>query len=256
MTQIIRLIKNAFSEVLAHAGYSLVPTWRLANRPMARHLGRLFAQYDVDCVIDVGANEGGYAKFLRQEVGYRGLIHSFEPISRLAENCRKLAQGDPMWRIHQYALGEIPGNANINVMKSSEFSSFLEPMTEFTSVFQNVNTVDHTECVSVQTLESVMPVLQNDSLVRHPYLKIDTQGFDMAVIRGAGKTLDSLIAVQTELSFRPLYRNMAGWQDVIDLLQKRGFDVSNMFAVSIDTDLRALEFDCILLNSRFAQPAL
>ena len=255
MNRVARLFQSAANRILARAGYSLIPNWRLGNRGLAQHLGRLFSQCDVDCIIDVGANEGGYATFLRQEVGFQGLIHSFEPVSRLADRCRELAKGDPSWHVHQCALGEVEGVADINVMVSSVFSSFLEPSTDSTSVFQDANTLDHIETVSIRTLEGVIPSLKEDGKVCRPYLKIDTQGFDMAVIRGAGAMLNDMVAIQTELSFRPLYRDMPNWREVLSLLQDRQFEVSNMFAVTIDTDLRALEFDCVLVNNRFVRPS-
>lgn len=254
MNSLVRLIQSGVGGLLARAGYSLIPTWRLENRGLAQHLGRLFVQCEVDCVFDVGANDGGYATFLRQEVGFRGVIHSFEPVARLADKCRELAKADPLWHIHQYALGESDGVAEINVMTESVFSSFLEPSTDFTNVFQNSNAIDHTETVSVRTLEGIIPSLRADGASIRPYLKIDTQGFDIAVIRGAGASLDSMIGIQTELSFCPLYQNMPSWRDVLILLENRQFQVSNMFAVSIDTDLRALEFDCVLVNSRSRSP--
>lgn len=51
-----------------------------SNAEFPRHLLNVLDAYDIDCVIDVGANAGQYGKFLR-EIGFEGHIVSFEPVS-------------------------------------------------------------------------------------------------------------------------------------------------------------------------------
>ena len=53
------------------------------------HLKRVLERFSVDCVFDVGANDGQYATQLRKKVGYKGLIISFEPIPESAQIIRE-----------------------------------------------------------------------------------------------------------------------------------------------------------------------
>ena len=49
-TLALRMIRNA--------GYELIPRWRLPGFQLSQHLRRLFSHYDVNVVVDVGANRG------------------------------------------------------------------------------------------------------------------------------------------------------------------------------------------------------
>jgi hypothetical protein len=61
-----------------------VPASRITPREIAGHLKSLFKILETTCVFDVGANTGQYGDFLRAQVGYQGLIVSFEPVSKAA----------------------------------------------------------------------------------------------------------------------------------------------------------------------------
>jgi FkbM family methyltransferase len=206
----------------------------------------------VDFVFDVGANDGGYHQFIRNEVGFKGQIVSFEPVTSLATHCRAVGLGDPSWEVYGVALGDRDGESEINVMENSQFSSFLQPSTNLTAAFAAANTPRATERVQVKRLDSIMPDLKRQFDFRTPYLKVDIQGFDLAVFAGAGELLQDFVALQTELSLRPIYQGMPAWQDVLSVLEAKGFAVSNMFAVNHDDNLRAIEFDCVMVNDRFA----
>jgi hypothetical protein len=59
-------------------------------------------------------------------------------------------------------------------------------------------------------------------------LKIDTQGYDLEVLKGAENTLQSIRALQLEASVRPIYEGMPGFREVLDYLMSRGFALSAM----------------------------
>ncbi len=73
---------------------TVIPRWRLPQRELAIHLRKVFDLYDVQAVIDIGANRGQYRDFLRLEVGYNGVIHSFEPVATLYDSLIERAHHD------------------------------------------------------------------------------------------------------------------------------------------------------------------
>jgi FkbM family methyltransferase len=241
-------LKRAARKLVRRLGYEVVPTAFLEHHAFARHLDGLFRALQIDCVLDVGANRGQYRDFLRDRVGFDGWIISFEPVPQTVALLRDRAATDPRWLIQGYALGSEDGHQPINVMKPDFLSSFRTLDDSKVRLYTERDLFDHLESVDVRALDSVMGELRLLHPLNNPYLKLDTQGFDLEVIRGASSTLPAIRALQTELSIRPLYERAPSYREMLDALTGRGFDITAMFPVGRDDRLRVIEFDCVLVN--------
>jgi len=220
------------------------------DNPLADFLRRLFAVYAIDRVIDVGANHGQYRDLLRFHVGYTGDIFSYEPDPDCVKVLTKRAQGDAKWHIQPIALGSHSGELPFRIMADSTFNSFLPP-DHSTVSFKN-NRVVAQHIVAVRTLDEESR--SRWSSPANTYLKLDTQGYDLEVLRGATEFLAQVRAMQTELSVQHIYTGMPDLGDVLSFVESAGYALSNLFPVNFDNALRAIELDCILINSRFAPP--
>jgi FkbM family methyltransferase len=245
----LKIIKDSVLKVSRAFGYDIVPLREMRERDFALHLRELLAKLQVDCVLDVGANVGQYHDFLRHRVFYDGPIVSFEPVARHVELLRERSRDDSNWYIEGYALGSHDGAMPINVMVSDQFSSFLEPDNGKVDDYATLNVPCAKEMVTVRTLDVVLPVLQERLGFDRPYLKLDTQGFDIEVLRGGGDSLPAVRALQTEASVIGIYKGMPDYMDTIRYLGGRGFDITGLYAVSRDSSLRLVEFDCVMINT-------
>lgn len=232
----LKIVKDSVLRVSRSFGYDIVPLRDMKERDFALHLRELLARLDIDCVLDVGANAGQYHDFLRDKVQFDGPIISFEPVSHHIDALRERSRGDRDWHIEGYALGSRDGSMPINVMVSDQL----------------LNVPRHTETVTVRTLDVVLPVLQERIGFDRPYLKIDTQGSDIEVLRGAGDSLPAVKALQTEASVIGIHRGMPQDIDTIRYLDERGFDITGLYPVSRDSALRLVEFDCVMINRTVA----
>jgi FkbM family methyltransferase len=251
----LKIVKDSVLKVSRSFGYDIVPLREMKERDFALHLRELLSRLDIDCVLDVGANAGQYRDFLRDKVLYDGSIISFEPVSRHIDALRERSKADRDWHIEAYALGSSDGAMPINVMVSDQFSSFLEPDHDRVKDYAELNVACHTETVTVRTLDVVLPVLQERIGFDRPYLKIDTQGFDIEVLRGADDSLSAVKALQTEASVIGIYKGMPQYMDIIRYLDERGFDITGLYPVSRDRSLRLVEFDCVMINRAVAGAA-
>ena len=244
----IQPLKRAVKRTNKRFGYDIVPTVWMPSAAFAEHLRALFACLHIDCVLDVGANRGQFREFLRSSVEYRGRIVSFEPN---ADNVRVLIEAathDPLWEICGFALGRDEARMKLKVMAVDTFSSFLTPDHRSVPQFNHQNVVDHEQLTIVRRLDAVLPALRARFAFEHVYLKMDTQGYDLRVVEGAGAELRTIRALQTEVALKKLYREMPGYEEVLAMLTTSGFDISTVAVVSSDACLRAIECDLVMVN--------
>jgi FkbM family methyltransferase len=251
----LKLVKNSARRVSRFFGYEIVPLREMKDRDFALHLRAVLAYQNIDCILDVGANVGQYHDFLREKVLYDGPIVSFEPVSRNVDRLRERARFDSAWHIEGYALGAAEGSLPLNVMASDQFSSFLEPDSSRVGDLDGLNVPCHVETVTVRTLDTVLPTLRERLRFERPYLKLDTQGFDMEVLRGGSDCLSMVRALQTEASVIGIYKGMPTYMETISYLNERGFHLSGLYPVGRDSSLRLVEFDCVMISGIDARRA-
>jgi FkbM family methyltransferase len=241
--------KFALQRLLRLTGFELIHLETARRQTLSPQLSEIFARYDVSCVLDVGANTGEYRDYLREKVGYKKTIISFEPVRSVFDRLEERSKRDPNWKVFNFALGPANTTQEINVMKLSMFSSFQKPDTLIEPTFRELNVIDHTETVEMRTLDTVMEELGAECPAGKTYLKMDTQGFDMEVIRGAEKCLGRIIALQTEATVRALYKDVPNFVKSYEILAAKGFDTTGMFPLSWDRSQRVIEFDFVFVNS-------
>lgn len=244
--------------LLTRIGVELIPRWRMPRLPQARYLRRLFATYGIDCVFDVGANEGQYARFLRQEVGYRGLIVSFEPAPEVFAILAAQPAEGLAWERLALGLGERETEALFNLSRNSEFGSFLKLRPEELASFQGGADPVGQVKVPVRRLDGLFDDLQRKHGFRRPYLKVDTQGYDRLVLEGAGEQLGAFVAIQSEASVVPIYEGGIDHFQLIEWVRSKGFECSAFHPNNEGHFPRLIEFDCHFINRaqlRDAPPA-
>jgi FkbM family methyltransferase len=190
------------------------------------HLKRVFTEFNVDCVFDVGANLGQYAEMLRHRVGYKGHIISYEPIPSAVRILREKAKKDPNWQVIPSALDENAGQRTFNIMNVDQFSSLLNPSTQEVQHLSAQNTVSEKLEVETRTLADEFERFTSTLDFERPFLKMDTQGHDLAVARGAEAVLPRFVGLQTEMAIKRLYDGAPDFMTSIEFFRSKGFDLS------------------------------
>lgn len=210
-----------------------------------QHVLALLELYRVTCVVDVGANRGQYASALRR-AGYAGHIVSFEPVPETFAQLRDAAAGDPRWTAHAYALGREDGETELHVVPGTLSSAL--PATRFGARRYERLRRPRTETVPVRRLDGLLDeVLPPGDARSRPYLKLDTQGFDLEVFAGLGERARDFVAMQSEVALVRIYEGMPRMPEALAAYEAAGFEVTGLYPVSRERrTARVLEFDCVM----------
>lgn len=201
--------------------------------PMARVV-QLLDHHRVACVVDVGANDGGYATTIRG-LGYTGRIISFEPLQGPFEALRRKSEADANWDVVQCAVGDSETDVTINVSGNAGLSSSVLPMLESHSAVAPESRYVGTESVEQDRLDVLLPSLGIGPDLR-TYLKVDVQGYERAVLEGAAGLFSSgaIIGLQLELSLVPLYEGAMTYREGLDRAEALGMTLMGLDPVFSD----------------------
>ena len=173
---------------------------------------------NVDVVLDVGANDGPFASGLRR-AGYQGRVVSFEPQSAAFAGLTEAAAADPSWECRRLALGATGGEVELHLSANSSSSSVLEMGEQHLASAPGSGYVG-IEMVPLARLDDLRTQLMRPD--ERAYLKIDVQGLELDVLRGAAETLEQVVVLDVELSLAPLYVGAPTFQEVIDYVRGHG----------------------------------
>lgn len=218
--------------------------WRTARHgvlPSVEHTHVPFRS-DFRTVVDVGASRGQFASFARNRFPAASII-CFEPLPGSRETLATVLDGEA--EILPFAVGADTGTAEFHVSAADDSSSLLpighRQQQEYPGT-EELTKVD----VQVVTLASAL----GDRAIEAPaLLKIDVQGFELGVLRGAGAVLDRFDEVFVECSFVELYEGQALADEVIAFLLPLGLRLTGPYGISYGHGGKALQADLLFQRS-------
>lgn len=201
------MLKEPIRKCLERAGYDLVPL----SRNETSRLQRLLLLHEIQTVIDVGANQGQYARRMRV-LGFTGQLLSFEPGTAAFRRLERHCALDAKWSAIRMALGCSEGSIDLNVSRNSVSSSLLKVGERHLAAAPE-SRIRSIERVPIRRLDDVVGKVPGPV-----WLKIDAQGYELEVLRGADKTMRRSVILQLEVSLVPLYEGQASLLQVLEFL--------------------------------------
>lgn len=190
-------------------------------------------------VLDVGGHHGQFTLFALEQFPSAQII-TFEPQAECVAKIRRAIDGDTRVRVLNYALSDTTTEVELHVSKRSDSSSLLPIGKGQTTAYPGTEE-ESVEVITTETLDNLL----TEPLARPVLLKIDVQGAELSVLRGAEKLLASIDSVFVECSFVELYDGQALANEVISFLAERGFRIAGVFDPAYDADGRCLQVDAL-----------
>jgi FkbM family methyltransferase len=100
--------------------------------------------------------------------------------------------------------------------------STFEPIQNLYQTYPGLNIITPTHCQIVNSI-SLDTYLESKNLAYPDIIKLDTQGSELDILKGATKSLDTTCFIDIEVEFNPIYKNQPLFSDVDAFLRAHGF---------------------------------
>jgi len=201
----------------------------------------------IDLVVDIGANVGQTQELLR-DYGYSGDILSIEPGDEAHAVLLEKSVADSRWAIApRMAIGAEVGRSRINIARASDLSSLLTASPTLRATYPGSEAI-RTEEVEIVPLDEILEPYW--SRYESIFVKVDTQGFEEAVLDGARDSLRRIAGIQLELSLVELYEGEPNYLGVLRRLSELGFEPHLILETNFSFHLRRqVQFDLVAFRS-------
>lgn len=235
------MLRKLVKSIITKSGYELVNRKKLAATNL---LG--LKNLDINTIIDVGANRG---QFLKEYFNHfpNANYFCFEPLNEEFKILQNLAfkLGRKIVIVNS-SLGNIEGKTKFHKHKNTASSSILNTTNDCNELFPQ--TKDQTDIeVNITTIDKYFGNILNEKN-KNILLKIDVQGYELEVLKGAEKTLKMINACLLEINFVQLYKEQTSFEEIYNLLNNAGFEYAGALDQNFDDSGKLIFSDILFLR--------
>lgn len=218
---------------------------RLHQSPQRTMLG--LRAKNIRTIIDCGANEGQFARAI-SGIFPSAQLYCFEPLEIPFNKLVRWAQTQH-GRVHCYnlALGDEEGEVEMHHHdEHTPSSSLLSTTAHCRQLYPQTNAASITKVRLTtldQALEGSLVHMMPDIL-----LKLDVQGFEDRVLRGADRVLANCSACVLEVGLDSLYEGQADFFELARLLKEAGYRYAGNLDQVYAKDGRVVYLDAVFLR--------
>jgi FkbM family methyltransferase len=184
--------------------------------------------------VDIGAHTGRHSIPMAKAVGHSGKVYAFEPLPKalsiLEENCSSISDSNDDYasiRIYSTALGEEIGETSfVYVPDYPEFSGLEKRKYHIPDIYSEEIRV------SITTLDSYL-----DEITSIQFIKIDAEGGELAILRGATKIVkDYRPVISFELGDNSLVNYPYTSEDYFEYFDALDYSIYSIFGLKLEKD--------------------
>jgi FkbM family methyltransferase len=234
-----KILQNLFN----FFGYSLIKkkNFEKLYRTLDQSIKYLIKK-DNPIIFDVGAHTGETIERFRKLYN-KSIIHSFEPQVDSFQKLKKFS--DDKTILNNFALGEKIEIKKFYINKNDSTSGFYK----FTDkMFADHN--NYSKDIQIKTLDQYVEERNVENI---DILKIDVQGYEDNVLKGAIKTLTNKIKIlELEIIFIDYYEKKSSFYNLEGIIKPLGFELYTISSPVLDeSDDRLKWLDAIYISNKF-----
>ena len=217
--------KNVARNIMRRLGYAIRQAQPFGNNA-TEDIKNIFGAEPLKTIFDVGANEGQTARSFLEEFP-AATIYSFEPFPAAFEKLKQISAG-PRLVPANLALGETTATRKLFLTKYSPTNSLLPVDAQAEKFLAGCVESAGETVINMTTLDAFCA---QHKISRIDLLKLDTQGYELNVLRGAASLLasKSIKTIFTEVNFVPLYERQAYFHEIYQKLWEAGYRLVSLY---------------------------
>jgi FkbM family methyltransferase len=199
-------------------------------------------------IYDIGANIGTWT-LLAKAVIPEATVEAFEPMAKHCSAFDKNLNGVAGVRLHPLALGPKDGLAALRVTDFSDASSFL-PLAPAGGTEFGIQEIEQVR-VEVRGLDDYRAETE---LLFPDLIKLDVQGYELEVLKGAKESLRETKALVVEVSFTEYNEGQCLFHDIVGFLAPFGLFVA-VLGDHTPTGRMLTQTDVLFLRNSLLNPS-
>jgi FkbM family methyltransferase len=208
----------------------LVDLSRLHELEERRILGRIFSTLNIQGVVDIGANRGGFALNAMRAKSKPIPIVCVEPNEVAIWEFKKKMAANKLISVLHVAVSDKEADGVLHVTANDEFSSLKIPKPQ-AGAFKNKVAVKEKIAIKMLTLDSLIEYTFPEGDSQDLLVKLDTQGMDYEILDRSGKVGRRASCIISEIEFSSLlYGSQRSWVDHVHMVEAKGFRLAAIYA--------------------------
>ena len=240
------IIYNVIKKIFALVGLEL--DIRLKKKKNFLYFDDIYIKYMENPIIfDVGANIGQSIK--RFDLIFNNCtIHSFEPIKKCFDQMVE-DYPDKKFIKNNYALSDKNTNKKFFINKHSFTSSFNKINESYDQLYKADTTKNNIKVKTI-TLDTYINL---NKIKKIDILKIDTQGHELNVLKGAKNSLKKNIFhfIEVEIIICDYYTKKINLHQIDRIMCDNNFNLFNLQQFGYNKDGQIKWFDMLYINKKF-----
>jgi FkbM family methyltransferase len=205
-------------------------------------LEELVKDLEVDTIIDVGSNKGQFILIIDKFFKNTKVL-SFEPISELLEIQKNFFVNRKNIRFFNFGVGSINSKIILNITRQKDSSSILE-IEKKDKLGKKFDIIEKRQ-IDIKKLEDVV---NSEKLNGSVLLKLDVQGYELEVLKGAVNILPKIKYIITEVAENQFYKNQVTENVIIKYLNDKNFKIMKFTNIFKIENTNYIQKDVLLVN--------